>query len=96
MEVPYRFMTHMEVNLETKPLAGPAHTISGNYDQTIENAIIDFNQRVDQLRHMATGHSESCVCLRCRGIPVDEDGYPTQLKCVHNYLGRLKEIGGST
>ena len=75
--------------------------------EIVNNEEIDYDAAVEVIRDTVDdlypkspkthpGHSESCVCLRCRGIPVDEDGYPTQLKCVHNYLGRLKEIGANT
>ena len=38
------------------------------------------------------GHSESCVCLRCYGVPVDDDGVP-----IHLLLARIKEeIGAGT
>lgn len=38
------------------------------------------------------GHSASCVCLRCYGVPVDDDDVP-----IHLLLARIKtEIGGGT
>ena len=38
-----------------------------------------------------SGHSESCVCLRCFGVPVDDDGVP-----IHLLLARIKEEIGAT
>lgn len=84
-----------------------SHRIEDLVTEIAGNEGIDYDKAVKEIRATindlyganepnkspkTTGHSASCVCLRCYGVPVDDDDVP-----IHLLLARIKdEISGGT
>lgn len=67
-------------------VASDEHSTWWEIDYESGHEILRLMVELEEMGKPYPGHRDSCVCLRCYGVPVNDDGVP-----IHILLKRIKE-----